>query len=444
MPAQPAGAPLSSADRALVVAVLIVAVLVRLAALWQLGAGLRNDPDAYSVIARNLVSGRGYSLSQGPAPAVPTAYRPPLFPCLLAVIRSGCGGDEQHIARVLGGIQLVMGSLTVLLTIGIARQLGLSRASIWAGLIVALDPLLVYGTTQVMTETTATFLTALTLWFAMRGTRVRDRLAAGGAFGLCCLCRPTFWAFGGLVFMAWLWQRWRAGDLGRPEVRSRTWKGAAAFAVATALVAFPWVARNQIVMGRPILTTTHGGYTLLLGHNPFYAEAVADKPWGTVWDSARDERWTGWIETELTAAGIPLERVSPDAELARDRWMTSQGWDYVRSNPGESLRCSLTLLGRMWNVTPFATKDRALPTGTRRAIGGFYLAVFAALAVGLWGFWRESSGRWWPVVLLIASFSAVHTLYWADMRMRAPLVPAIALLAARGVRLVAGRMKDEG
>jgi len=34
---------------------------------------------------------------------------------------------------------------------------------------------------------------------------------------------------------------------------------------------------------------------------------------------------------------------------------------------------------------------------------------------------------------LILSLTAVHAFYWSDMRMRAPLVPAIALLAASGV-----------
>jgi hypothetical protein len=34
-------------------------------------------------------------------------------------------------------------------------------------------------------------------------------------------------------------------------------------------------------------------------------------------------------------------------------------------------------------------------------------------------------------VALLISFTLVHAFYWADMRMRAPLVPVLALLAAR-------------
>ena len=45
------------------------------------------------------------------------------------------------------------------------------------------------------------------------------------------------------------------------------------------------------------------------------------------------------------------------------------------------------------------------------------------------------------MLVLIVSFTAVHALYWADMRMRTPLVPAIALLArvVHGVDVSADR-----
>jgi len=426
-----------------VVAVLFVAAVARLGVLWQFGGGLKNDPDAYRVIADNLVAGRGYSLCQVPESPVPTAYRPPLYPFLVAAVRWSTAGDDRWAARGLGSLQFLMGIATVWLTMEIGRRFELSRARIWAGLIVAIDPLLLFATTQVMTETMATYLIAQTLWFAVRGSDWRNRLGAGLAFGLCCQCRPTFWAFGGLVAVIWLGSVWRNRALAAAKGRQHLWKGAAALILGTTVVCAPWVVRNQIVMGRPILTTTHGGYTLLLGHNPFYAAAVADKPWGAVWESTNDARWLEWIETQLTAEGIPVERVSPEAELDRDRWMTSQAWHYIRTSPAASLRCSLTLLGRMWNVAPLETRSRTLPGWIRWSIGGFYVVVFAALIDGLWSLSRKEWLRWWPMVLLIATFSTVHALYWADMRMRAPLVPAIALLAARGVKSLR-RMKDEG
>jgi predicted MFS family arabinose efflux permease len=89
------------------------------------------------------------------------------------------------------------------------------------------------------------------------------------------------------------------------------------------------------------------------------------------------------------------------------------------------------LLGRMWNVAPLATDRAPRSTAVRLAIGTFYSGLYLAVLIGAarkkcaadWTAWR-------PVFILIVGFTAVHALYWADMRMRSPLVPAIALLAA--------------
>ena len=46
---------------------------------------------------------------------------------------------------------------------------------------------------------------------------------------------------------------------------------------------------------------------------------------------------------------------------------------------------------------------------------------------------------WVFAMLLALSFTLVHTLYWTDMRMRAPLVVVIVLAAAQGVSTLATR-----
>ena len=40
---------------------------------------------------------------------------------------------------------------------------------------------------------------------------------------------------------------------------------------------------------------------------------------------------------------------------------------------------------------------------------------------------------WLWGLLLVACLTAVHTFYWTDMRMRAPLMPVVALAAAGGL-----------
>ena len=49
------------------------------------------------------------------------------------------------------------------------------------------------------------------------------------------------------------------------------------------IVLSPWAIRNQVQFGRPIVTTTHGGYTLLLANNPEFYHWLRSGPWGSVW-----------------------------------------------------------------------------------------------------------------------------------------------------------------
>ena len=45
-------------------------------------------------------------------------------------------------------------------------------------------------------------------------------------------------------------------------------------------------------------------------------------------------------------------------------------------------------------------------------------------------------GQWRPLLLtgsLIVGFAAVHLVYWTDARMRAPVMPAVAILVAWGL-----------
>ena len=151
-----------------------------------------------------MADGKGYV---DPQTGHPTAYRPPLYPLLLsAVIR--CGGSDAAI----GIVQAILGVATVWLTIFAGRRLGLGRGSILAGALVAVDPILLFQTSQVMTETTATFLAALCLWLCLLPPSSFKGLLIGVVFGAACLCRPTFWAFGIVAGVVWVIMHIRSID----------------------------------------------------------------------------------------------------------------------------------------------------------------------------------------------------------------------------------------
>jgi hypothetical protein len=438
--------------------IVAVAVAVRVAMIAAFKFQLDNDPDMYAGLAIHVAQGHGYLR---PDTVGQTAYRPPIYPLLLATVI-----EAKHSVWWIAWIHLLLGTGSVVLTWFAAERLlsGTARdirddegfdgerpprtvnAPFVAAGWVAVDPLLLQNTVLVMTETLATLLAVLVLWMTADDSRKHAAaVAIGVIFGLCCLCRPTFWAFGGLVGVVWFARQFltrpntvpldsRLSTLDpQPTLDPRSSilhprRLALCAVLGTAVTVAPWAIRNWMVFGRPIITTTHGGYTLLLVHNPVYYREVVEQAWGTAWPSESLTAWQASLETALRADGVP-----PFDEVARDRWMYRQAWRNIADDPGLAVRAGWTLLGRFWGVMPLNTPERSLPTALRWGIGLFYVAEFLAMGLGLWRLTRAEWPRWWPLVALIVSFTCVHYLYWADMRMRAPLVPAIALLAARGL-----------
>jgi hypothetical protein len=435
----------------MVLGLLLTAAVVRGGALWVWSDNLSQDRDAYLSLAEGLAAGRGYSVHDT---EVPTAFRPPLYPLLLAA------AEANRSPVMLGLVHLLLGTATVWLTYRLGRRLSLGDPlSIFAAALVAFDPLLLRYTSFPMTETLAAFLTTALLVAIAGNTGLRQQILTGLLLGLCVLCRPTLWAFAGLMLARWVVNFVRGGTLkaafGRPGLtngkgrigRSRAISAASdpgtspnrttggkrrlpwLMVMTLVLTVAPWVVRNMLVMGRPILMTTHGGYTLLLGNNPVFYREVVVQPWGTMWDGAVGDGQTKWaaaINAEMQAAGVT-------GEVSRDRWMRRRALDNIRAQPDQFLRACMLRLRRFWSLTPSGAAARPLSPAVNVALGVWFGGIFVLAAIGLVRILRSGSPRWAPALLMLAAFVAVHLVYWSNARMRAPVVPVIALLAAKGV-----------
>jgi hypothetical protein len=411
--------------------VVMVALLARLAAVAVWTENLTDDRDGYLALAEGLVAGRGYSV---PGSEQPTAYRPPLYPLLLmpaAILPSAVWVALLHLA---------LGAVTVWLTWKLALRLTASAPMAWvAAGVVAIDPLLLRYATFPMTETLAACLvTALLVVLADETASSGEALnrsrslLTGVLFGLAALCRPTIWAFAALAGF-WLltrsiWRRIvrRSDALSESAPQGPPVHGWLVVAAA-ALVLLPWGVRNWRQLGRPILMTTHGGYTLLLGNNPQFIREVVNQPWGTVWDGTHgggQAAWADSISQQMDEAGIT-------GELARDRWMRDRALENIAADPPAFLRACWLRLRRFWGLMPIeGASDQS--RWIRRGIGAFYgVTLLGAIAGGL-HVARHWSGRWLPSLLMITGFMGVHLVYWTNIRMRAPIVPILAVLAALG------------
>jgi 4-amino-4-deoxy-L-arabinose transferase-like glycosyltransferase len=390
--------PASSTGLAILAA--IVGSMAIRGALMAAGTGAFDDPDNYLPLAQSLAAGQGLSLN-----GRPTAYRPPLYPLLLAPFLT------LTRERALTGIaifHLALGGATVALTAVAARRWGLTRwRVIAAAWVVAIDPGLAWQSRFVMTETLTAFLIASAL-AALTIPRWRGSLLGGAILGLASLSRPSVLPGAVLTFLG--------GLLVGPGVHRDRLARCASMALALLVVLSPWAFRNVLIFGEPVWTTTHGGYTLALANNEVYYRNVLNGPPGGVWTG--HDQWLWWDSVNRETSGM--------SEPQADRFLRNRVVRLAVAQPLTFLRAGLERLTRFWSLAPAAAVYSPI---VRRATAVWTLPLWIALGLGLV---RRSLWQWPQIAapLLIAGLSLVHAFFWTDLRMRAPIVPAIALIAA--------------
>ena len=100
----------------------------------------------------------------------------------------------------------------------------------------------------------------------------------------------------------------------------------------------------------------------------------------------------------------------------------------------------LARLGHFWSVAPAASVYSA---SVRWASIAWTIPLWLAMALGL----SQRSLWHWPRIaapLMVIGLTLVHAVFWTDLRMRAPIVPAIALIAAGAGRPGGPRPSTQG
>ncbi len=410
-----------------------LAVVLRLGVMVARPEQLTTDRDLYLGIATELREGHGYS-TPGTAVPTPTAFRSPLYPLLLV----GTGDSSTGIAALhlllAVGMVLATGRAVEKLTGGI----GLC-SPLLAGGIVALDPLLLLYCGQPMTETLCSCLSAALLWRLVASEETpRSAMVEGLLWGLCLLARPTYAVALGLCLLGKMWPltsptRQRGSDASDPsptreqgsDARFPRWRVGLVTLLTTLAVISPWAIRNWMVLGKPIVTTTHGGYTLWLANNPvYYAEVVEGRD--AAWDGESLQRWQTETNSEMDRLGI-------HGEIARDRWQATRAKQFIRDNPWRFVRACLHRAVTFWSIFPGRSAETGVPVPMLWIIAVGYAAVWVGGVVALQRLWSQGRvASLWPVLSLILGFFVVHLVYWTDVRMRAPIMPAMAVLVAAG------------
>ena len=444
------------------VLLVVSALFVRGAVCWRSLDQYSADPDAYRAIAETLGVTGVFGLTAASGETVATAFRPPLYPNVLSLFLV-----DQHLPNAaVASLHTLLGVMAVLFTYlaglsmlprntgflgntGLQRDTGLWGPSL-AAILVLIDPLLLKQSTVVMTETFATTLVCIVFWWwATYRTRMNGVVFAvvlGALLSVAFLVRPTFIAWAILLVLTSFFFE----IFGLTQLSRLTWKQRLINATLPSVVVLSvlfvvvggWTWRNLRSVGHPVWATTHGGYTLLLGNNPSFYDYLQSGSADGKWDSDSfqvayshrydgdprtedfwQQRWEGPREVQDPAV---VETVT---EHSDDLLAYESAKAVIGRQPLMFLWAAGVRVCRLWSPFPHALEGRASWLVTM--VGIYGCCLYVAMFVGCLRLRRNlCASKWLPVLTLFVTLTAVHAVYWSNIRMRAPAIPAIALLAA--------------
>lgn len=372
---------------------------------------LLNDSADYDHLARSLLDGRGFSAPTGE----PTAFRPPAYPAFLAAVYAVAGISDFKAVAIA---QAFLAAAQALALWAMARRAGLGPlAAALAGLAAGLHPAFVFQVPQVLGEVFHRALQGgalLVLLEAFRRRSLRWCAAAGVAFGIAVLSKPTLVASAPFVGLWLLWALRREGAEWRAALLA-----AALFTGCAGGTTMLWTARNYAVSGAFIPVSTNFPVTFSFGVTKHSVHAASRSDPADLMEAPEDLLW----RTQLRAyRGIAEERSYGAALRARaDAHVAARrGWFAL-----------LTARKALQFWSPFVRNSPAV-----RAVA---FAAMAPVLVGGWWFVASALRRRderlaFAVLCLAVALPAMlpHALSQPDVRYRLSLAEPLWIVMAAG------------
>jgi len=276
-----------------------------------------DDALGYDTLARNILSGNGFSLLPQP-PFEPTLYRTPVYPYFLSALY-GLFGFHETIVYVT---QALIGAVTSCLMYFVARRYLVKQEGLLVALVNAVYPLTARFVAARLSETLFTFLMCGAIYLlicAYQKESWRWMCGAGAMLGVAILCRPEnmFLPF----FLAGLF-------LLAHRFKKPWWKLSAALVGCALLVVMPWMVRNYQITGKvgPLVRIGPGvafWQTTLPYFNwdTFEYAPGADQRDPIVWQMIHNKNMSesdlARLEPQMWRAGVSNIRQDPKAYVKR-------------------------------------------------------------------------------------------------------------------------------
>jgi hypothetical protein len=190
------------------------------------------------------------------------------------------------------------------------------------------------------------------------------------------------------------------------------------------LVMAPWVVRNHVTLGAPVLTTTKLGYNLYKYYHP---TMTADQTVRTVPFPEFGDPGPGPV---VTAPGATAPGLS---EPQREAVMRSRAVEFMAADPGRTLWFMANKLVLLFKLTPSNEVNRQYALVSLLSYGALLPFMAAGLALAL-----RRGGRFLPLVGYVVFSVATKAAVFAGIRLRMQIEPFLIILAALALVRVAG------
>jgi len=367
---------------------LLLALLARLGAAITVGGGFHfPDETGYVDAARRLSTGAGFGFEY---------ERVPAYPVFLALLSLGQPVSVTFL-RVGQAAWAALGSVFVFRLAD--RMLG-RRPAIVAGLVYALDPLLVIASGLLYPEAVAALLVPPVVLMALDGS-ARDSLArsasAGALLGILALLRPVALVLPPIV------AGWVALTVGARPGRRIAHVGA--LGLAFVLVLAPWTVRNLQVHQSLVPVATAGTGTAPVGQDEVNRQGLLTSL----------ARWA-WTDPSALASRVARQFVR-FWEMTPTRMATD--------NPAQ--REEFHRLDPRLAVEPLFSRELR----DRVSAVSFALELCLAL-VGIVVVARTQWRQMLLPVAVILAYAVGYALFAAKLRYRIPVLPLLFLFSGAG------------
>ena len=354
-----------------------------------------------------------------------TYHQEPFYPYLIAIAYLLFPSQPlsvillQHLAGAMGCAAIYLA----------ARRLGGERTALWAGGLAAVYGPFLFYESLLLRDTFLIPLHSVMLWVLVEA-RIKGRdehknghawawwLAGGALIGVSYITKasilPFFFLFAVLTFI----------DAGPGRIGHRL-RPALLMSVGFLAILFPVIVRNVVVGADVFKTTTRGPVEFVNGNNPWHM--------GTGWFDGDDARVSNYVREVLTDA---------DGRLLPTMGRVLGDWS---DNPAGYFGLQIRKLGYFF--APYEMPNNASYSYFRlrvpllgRLLPSFFLMAPLVL-IGAVASWKERR-HFVPLYLLLSTGIVVTVGFYVIARFRAPLMPALLILAGTGMHRLIEQLRE--